>query len=111
MGEQQTFTLPAGTVCKRNGIPFALEHSTPINCLPANWELIRDDFKPSIDGRALVSSSPAMNSDEPRTLSITQMRDGSVHIEVGEHTSMTLTADEYHTMATAMSMSHKRVVG
>lgn len=30
----QTFTLPAGTVCKRGGIPFALQQDTVIQCHP-----------------------------------------------------------------------------
>lgn len=37
MGELQTFTLPAGTVCHRNGIPFQLLHATQIECHPGNW--------------------------------------------------------------------------
>lgn len=41
MTELHTFTLPAGTVCKRNGIPFRLQHATQIECHPDNWELIR----------------------------------------------------------------------
>ena len=43
MGEQQTFTLPAGAVCHRNGIPFALQHATQIECHPDNWALIKGE--------------------------------------------------------------------
>ena len=43
MGEQQTFTLPAGSVCYRNGIPFALQHATQIECHPDNWALIKGE--------------------------------------------------------------------
>lgn len=43
MGEQQTFTLPAGSVCHRNGIPFALQHATQIECHPDNWALIKGE--------------------------------------------------------------------
>ena len=35
-----TFTLPAGTVCKRNGVPFMLQHATQIECAPGAWTLI-----------------------------------------------------------------------
>lgn len=37
MVELQTFILPAGTVCKRNGIPFTLAYATQIECHPDNW--------------------------------------------------------------------------
>lgn len=43
MGEKQTFTLPAGTVCKRNSIPFTLKHATQINCHPGVWPLIKGE--------------------------------------------------------------------
>lgn len=43
MGEQQTFTLPAGTVCHRNGIPFTLQHATQIECHPDSWALIKGE--------------------------------------------------------------------
>lgn len=42
------FILPAGTVCKRNGIPFMLMTTTLIECHPDSWPLIRDDFKPEV---------------------------------------------------------------
>lgn len=32
MSSAEMFTLPAGTLCKRNGIPFALMHATQIEC-------------------------------------------------------------------------------
>lgn len=40
MGELQTFTLPAGTVCKRNGLSFVLQHATQVECRPGNWQAI-----------------------------------------------------------------------
>ena len=43
MGEQQTFTLPAGTVCKRNSIPFTLQHATKVDCHPGVWPLIKGE--------------------------------------------------------------------
>lgn len=46
----QTFTLPAGTVCKQNGIPFELAANTLIRCHPDNWPLIRDEFAPTVKG-------------------------------------------------------------
>lgn len=45
MAKPMTFTLPAGTVCKRNGIPFVLQHATQIECDPAIWPLI--EIEPS----------------------------------------------------------------
>lgn len=44
MDEIQTFTLQAGTLCKRNGIPFILMEDVLIGCHPNNWPLIRDDL-------------------------------------------------------------------
>lgn len=43
MAEQQTFTLPAGTVCKRNNISFTLQHATQIDCHPGVWPLIKGE--------------------------------------------------------------------
>ncbi|MGF6211800.1 hypothetical protein ABIE32_001666 [Comamonas sp. 4034] len=37
----EPFTLPAGTLCKRNGIPFKLAHATQIECHPGVWPLIK----------------------------------------------------------------------
>ena len=41
MADLQTFTLPAGSVCHRNGLPFVLQHATQVECHPGNWRLIR----------------------------------------------------------------------
>lgn len=47
MADQQSslsvFTLPAGTVCHRNGIPFKLQHATQIECHPGVWPLIKGE--------------------------------------------------------------------
>lgn len=43
MTELHTFTLPAGTVCHRNGIPFRLKHATQIECHPGVWPLIKGE--------------------------------------------------------------------
>lgn len=43
MSEKQTFTLPAGTVCHRNGIPFELQQATQIECHPGVWPLIKGE--------------------------------------------------------------------
>ena len=40
MAELQTLTLPAGTVCHRNGLPFVLQHATQVECHPGNWQAI-----------------------------------------------------------------------
>lgn len=61
-----TFTLPAGTVCKRAGVPFVLMHATQIECHPDNWLFVRDGFVPSvasIDGQALVCSQSVQGLD------------------------------------------------
>lgn len=60
-----TLTLPAGTVCKRAGIPFTLRHATHIDCHPENWPLIRDGFTASIGGQALVCSQSVQGLDMP----------------------------------------------
>ena len=36
------FTLPAGTVCHRNGIPFELSNDTVIRTNDANWPLMQE---------------------------------------------------------------------
>lgn len=65
MGELQLgddiedFTLPAGTLCKRGGLPFVLKEATVIRCHPDNWPTIRDGFYPAV---ALVGSD-----DQPPT--------------------------------------------
>lgn len=43
MDKQRTFTLAAGTVCHRNGIPFKLQHATRIECHPGVWPLIKGE--------------------------------------------------------------------
>lgn len=43
MSEKATFLLPAGTVCKRNGIPFTLQQATRIECHPGVWPLIKGE--------------------------------------------------------------------
>lgn len=65
MVELQTFILPAGTVCKRNGIPFTLAYATQIECHPDNWELIRDGFVPSVGGQALDRSQSFADAGIP----------------------------------------------
>jgi hypothetical protein len=66
MVELQTFILPAGTVYKQNGIPFALAYATQIWCHPDNWELIRDGFTPQTDGQALACSQSEHGLDSPQ---------------------------------------------
>ena len=44
MGE---FTLPAGTVCHRNGIPFELTTDTVVRSHPDNQQLIEGDWQPT----------------------------------------------------------------
>lgn len=63
----KTFTLPAGTVCKRSGIPFVLMTDTLIECHPGNWPLIRDGFSPSVgvDGQAFLCSQSLHSLDKP----------------------------------------------
>ncbi len=53
MGEKQTFTLPAGTVCKRNNISFTLQHATQIDCHPGVWPLIKGE-PPEAQGDEVV---------------------------------------------------------
>lgn len=52
----KAFTLPAGTVCKRGGIPFELAAGTVIRCHPETWPLIRDGFKPEVGNQRLSLS-------------------------------------------------------
>lgn len=51
------YTLPKGTVCKINGIPFALEQDTAISCHEGNWKLIQEDQ------RFFFSQSEALGSN------------------------------------------------
>lgn len=65
MPDIQVFTLPAGTVCKRGGVPFVLHAATQIECHPDNWPLIQEGFKPSINGQALECSQSLQGLDMP----------------------------------------------
>ena len=54
MDKPSTFTLPDGTICMRNGLPFVLQHATQIECNSAIWSLIeiepaRSDAAPPLD--------------------------------------------------------------
>lgn len=64
----QTFTLPAGTICKHGGIPFALAADTTIECHPDNWPLIQEGFVPGVsyDGQALLCSQSVQALENPR---------------------------------------------
>lgn len=44
----RNFLLPAGTICKRGGIPFMLMADTQIECHTDNWPLIRDGLQPEV---------------------------------------------------------------
>lgn len=65
MDKPSTFTLQAGTVCKRNGIPFVLQHATQIECDPAIWSFI--EIEPS--------KSDAAPPREVKTLSVFDVLD------------------------------------
>lgn len=58
MADPTTFTLPAGTVCKRNGIPFTLMHATQIECHPGVWLLIKGDPPDEVEMPAEVPVNP-----------------------------------------------------
>ena len=55
MDKPSAFMLPAGTVCKRNGIPFVLQHATQIECAPGVWPLIKGDPPDEIE---MATDSP-----------------------------------------------------
>lgn len=61
------FKLPAGTVCKRSGIPFVLVKDTEIECQPENFSLIAGGFKPmvSYDGQTLDCSQSVHCLEKP----------------------------------------------
>lgn len=63
----QQFILPAGTICKRGGIPFELATDTVIQIHPDNWPHIRDGFKPSvgIDGQRLFFNQVEQSVEKP----------------------------------------------
>lgn len=58
MADLQAFTLPAGTVCHRNGIPFKLQHATQIECHPGVWPLIRGEPPELEEETALRKPAP-----------------------------------------------------
>ncbi len=66
MAEIKTFTLPAGCVVSRSGIPFRLMCATQIECHPENWPLIRDGFAPSVGGQTLDCSHSFADAGIPR---------------------------------------------
>lgn len=53
----ETFTLPAGTICKRNGIPFALVEDTKISTHPGNIGLVVEDEPKSVGSAGGVSAA------------------------------------------------------
>lgn len=63
MGEQQTFTLPAGTVCHRNGIPFRLKHATQIECHPGVWLLIKGEPPEALEVESAKPVRPLAPAD------------------------------------------------
>lgn len=65
MDELKTFTLPAGAVVKRGGIPFRLSSDTQIECHPENWIAIQEGFEPVIDGQALVRNQSLHSFAKP----------------------------------------------
>ena len=65
MDEVQEFTLPVGTVCKRNGIPFELKADTVILCHIANWPLIKDEFHPGVNIQRLDCNQDAHSVENP----------------------------------------------
>lgn len=65
MPDAQVFTLPAGAVCNRGGVPFVLHVAAQIECHPENWPLIQEGFKPSINGQALECSQSLQGLDMP----------------------------------------------
>lgn len=46
----ETFILPKGTICHRNGFPFELAEDTPVLAMPANWPLITEEFSQPTGG-------------------------------------------------------------
>jgi hypothetical protein len=81
--ELASFTLPAGTVCKRNGIPFELAADAVIRCHPENWPLIRDEFVPTVNGQPVergYSATLARSQSEqgPRMPSVAQSAASSI---------------------------------
>ena len=50
-------TLPAGTVCKRNGIPFELAADTVIRCHPENYRFA-DSHREQLSSNPTQAASP-----------------------------------------------------
>ena len=70
MRDTDFFTLPAGTICKRNGIPFELAEDTRILCSPANIASIERAFTPEVSPSTGLRSASSRNSEagfEPPT--------------------------------------------
>ena len=63
MSEIQKFTLPAGSVCHRNGIPFLLQHATQIECHPDNWALIKGEPPEAFETEAVNPPRPLAPTD------------------------------------------------
>lgn len=55
----QLYTLLAGTVCKRNGVPFRLAHDTQIECEEGNVDLIAGDQRLDCSQELQFASNPA----------------------------------------------------
>ena len=87
MADQQSslsvFTLPAGTVCHRNGVPFTLLHATQIECHPGVWPLIKGE-PPEPQEIANVSPTlplaPASAAELPPFLERLMECGGAMHV-------------------------------
>lgn len=94
MSKTEISTLPAGTICKRGGIPFMLVSATLIECHPGDWPLIRDGFKPGVSyGPTLLRSQELQLSAMPRVVQAEgctpTTSNSSLESSAGEHKSRT----------------------
>ena len=64
--KRQTFSLPAGTVCTRDGIPFALANDTLIECCPENFERIKSRLGLLITDEEKVTAQMRWEMVRPR---------------------------------------------
>ena len=104
MRELQTFTLPAGTTCKRNGIPFKLQHATQIECHPENLDLILDGFVPSVDGQALSRNQPEQGLGIPQVAQSATKSETLEQILV-EARAIRVKLEELHTLGSMVCWS------
>ena len=104
MAEPTTFTLPAGTVCKRNGVPFMLQHATQIECAPGVWPLIKGEPPDEV---VMSDEAPCKPLEPSQGAALLAFRNEAVQPEERERRSGCLFSGQGGSFAPISAMSNE----